>query len=750
MKKLLLLFILIPLLNFGQVQIGQDIFGDIEDRLGFAVSSNSDGSIIAVSSPNNENATGYVRVYENINDSWTQIGQDITGDFGGDKFGFSVSLSSDGSIIAISAPYRDGGIVKVFENVSNNWVQLGADIIGESEGDVSGYSISLSGNGDILAIGTPYGSSTKGHIRIFENISGVWTQNGSNIEGENVFDFSAVSVSLSKDGSTVAEGSYLNGANGDWSGQARVFKNISGVWTQIGANFNGETGDFLGISISLNSNGTVLAIGATKGTDDDINYGQVKVYRNIDSNWSQIGSNINATSGITNFGSAVDLNSNGTILAIGDNSNDDNGLGSGEVKIFENENENWTQIGTDINGESVDDFLGYSLSLNSLGTTIVISAGGNDGNGLDSGQVKVYDLSSIVNSQTTLIPDMAFEQALIDQSIDSDGILNGEVLTSDISSLTTLNVMDSGISDLTGIEDFVNLTSLRADINELTSIDVSNNTNLTSLIVTSNQLTSIDVSNNTGLTFLALAFNQLTNLDVSNNTNLITLGVSYNELTTIDLSNNINLEEVIIFNNQLTSINVSNITGLIDLYLGFNQLTNIDLSSNVNLDLIYINNNLLTSIDLTSNNQLGYVILNDNSLTSLNIQNGSNTLIDSYFIVNGNSDLLCIQVDDVNYSETNWTTIDLQTSFSTDCSALSIVDFNQNSFKIFPNPAKDQFTIQLDKLSNLQNVSIYNNIGQLILTSKETTIDSSKLASGLYVVEIETNRGKSAKKLIIE
>ncbi len=82
-------------------------------------------------------------------------------------------------------------------------------------------------------------------------------------------------------------------------------------------------------------------------------------------------------------------------------------------------------------------------------------------------------------SQTTYLPDDNFEQALIDQGYDN--ALDDSVLTANISSVTTLNVSNDSISDLTGIEDFISLTSLNCNNNQLTSLDVSNNTALTSL-----------------------------------------------------------------------------------------------------------------------------------------------------------------------------------------------------------------------------------------------------------------------------
>ena len=104
-------------------------------------------------------------------------------------------------------------------------------------------------------------------------------------------------------------------------------------------------------------------------------------------------------------------------------------------------------------------------------------------------------------SQTTAIPDPDFEQGLIDLGYDTAPI-NGSVPTANISNVTSLEVGYRNIADLTGIEDFTDLTILYCDFNQLTSLDVSNNFALTALFCANNQLTSLDVSNNTALTEL--------------------------------------------------------------------------------------------------------------------------------------------------------------------------------------------------------------------------------------------------------
>jgi hypothetical protein len=146
------------------------------------------------------------------------IGSDIDGEATGDRSGYSVSLSSDGSTVAIGAYYNDGsasnaGQVRVYENISGTWTQVGSDIDGEAANDQSGKSVSLSSDGSIVAIGAEGNAgngSYSGHVRIYKNISGTWTQQGSDIDGEATNDYSGQSVSLSSDGSTVAIGASVN------------------------------------------------------------------------------------------------------------------------------------------------------------------------------------------------------------------------------------------------------------------------------------------------------------------------------------------------------------------------------------------------------------------------------------------------------------------------------------------------------------------------------------------------------------
>src|SRR5690606_28864100 len=132
-------------------------------------------------------------------------------------------------------------------------------------------------------------------------------------------------------------------------------------------------------------------------------------------------------------------------------------------------------------------------------------------------------------AQYTLIADPFFEQELIYQNIDSDGVINGQVLTSDIETVTELIMEDGyGIEDLTGIQDFTNLEKLVILYSELTELDVSQNLQLKILDCSSNNLTTLDVFSNTLLEELHIGnygidvgpFNMIQEIDLSHNPNI--------------------------------------------------------------------------------------------------------------------------------------------------------------------------------------------------------------------------------------
>ncbi len=395
------------------IQLGADINGEAAgDQSGTSVSLSSNGTVLAVGAIANDGTPsgtdrGHVRVYQYANNTWTQLGGDIDGEAAGDNSGRSVSLSSDGTVLAVGAPYNDGkgsngGHVRVYKYANSTWTQLGADIDGDSKCDYSGDSVSLSSNGTVLAVGIPgrdgsASSYDNGQVWVYRfSTDGSWTKLGAALTGEAKDDLFGTSVTLSSDGSVVAVGARANdgtpvGAN---RGHIRVFKYLNNAWTQLGADIDGEAaGDLSGRSVSLSSNGTVLAVGATNNDGNGTDSGHVRVYKYLNNSWTKHGNDIDGEATGDNSGASVSLSSDGTVLAVGSTTNDGNGTDSGHVRVYKYANSTWIKLIPDIDGEAAGDLSGTSVSLSSDGTVLAVGAPNNDGtNSSNSGHVRVFSI----------------------------------------------------------------------------------------------------------------------------------------------------------------------------------------------------------------------------------------------------------------------------------------------------------------------------------------------------------------------
>ena len=152
---------------------------------GSSVSYSADGTRVALGAPGNDDAfvdAGQVQVfgYDSASKQWAQLGHNITGGAADDRLGTSVSMSADGSRVAIGAPGRGAGswgyvrVLEYDESGNQDWNKIGHDLRGVAAGDQAGTSVSISADGTRVAIGAPGndGNGTNaGHVRVFEHSS---------------------------------------------------------------------------------------------------------------------------------------------------------------------------------------------------------------------------------------------------------------------------------------------------------------------------------------------------------------------------------------------------------------------------------------------------------------------------------------------------------------------------------------------------------------------------------------------------
>jgi len=384
MKTKITLFTLLLTLStcFGQwAQVGSDIDGDDNGEWSSrSVNLSADGNTLAIGAFNHDNYKGTTRIYSKSGANWVQVGADIDGVDSGERSGRSVSLSADGTIVAIGAQDHDAykGTTRIYSKSGANWVQVGADIDGV-ETEASGWSVSLSADGNTVAIGAYIHDVGKGTTRIYTNSGGTWTQIGSDIDGVNDNEYSGYSVSLSADGNTVAIGVPEHVSS---KGTTRIYTISGNTWTQVGGDIDGgDANERSGSSISLSSDGNTIAIGAY---EHDSGKGTTRVYTNSGGTWGQVNSDIDGMDVDESSGFSVSLSSDGSTVAIGALAHDSS---VGSTRIYKNNGGTWEQVGDDIDGMGVDENSGFSVSLSSDGSAVAIGAPYHDSG---KGTTRVY------------------------------------------------------------------------------------------------------------------------------------------------------------------------------------------------------------------------------------------------------------------------------------------------------------------------------------------------------------------------
>ena len=443
-------------LNGFAQQLGSDIDGEAaSDEFGSSVSMNAVGDRMAVGGWRNDGTgdnAGHVRMYALSSGSWSQMGSDIDAEGAGDYMGWRLSMNAAGDRVAIGAYLNDGngtdaGHVRIYSWDGSAWSQMGSDIDGEAAGDNFGFSVSINSAGDRVAIGGPENdesASRAGHARVYAYANNAWTQLGSDIDGEAVNDRSGRTVSINAAGDRVAVGTGENDGTANNAGHVRVFEYASGSWTQLGGDVDGEAAldYFAHWSLDLNAAGDHFVVGAHLNDGNGGSSGHTRVYKYSSNSWSQLGSDINGEGAGDESGWDVSINDAGNRIAIGAANNDGNGSNSGHVRIFhyDSDSNSWVQVQSDIDGENGSDYSGRAVSLNAAGDRVAIGGRSNDGGGNNSGHVRVYDLKEIPDAVAPTISSV------------SSSTNNGSYKAGDVVAITITfseNVIVSGTPQLT-------------------------------------------------------------------------------------------------------------------------------------------------------------------------------------------------------------------------------------------------------------------------------------------------------------
>ena len=412
-----------------------------------------------------------------------------------------------------------------------------------------------------------------------------------------------------------------------------------------------------------------------------------------------------------------------------------------------------------------------------------------------------------LRAQYTTIPDVNFEQALLELGIDSEGLQDGQVLTADLIAVTSLNLtrwhstyaqyVGRDIHDLTGIAAFVNLEMLYISYNPVDTIDLSQNIAL-EILDASTRMPEFSDSNTSGISYLDLPHPNFGALDLSANINLKYFYALRTGLTSVNFGSNSNLIYVHVTDNALTTLDLSGLPNLRTLVCGANLFTSLDLSQNTVLKNLSISpvytttpiNHMLQPIDLSNNplletlglsycfdpnipvfeldlstfTNLMRIYLDKVPISKVNIANGNNNLNPNpnpnslenfrFYCNNSGMDIeMCVQVDtqliadEANADENSWHESD-NVTYSTDCGLATVGEEVLNTVQIYPNPSDGRYTVSLAH-RQIASVVCYNSLGQQVAKSTNSSINIAQAKKGLYILVIKTvNGGVFTKKVM--
>ena len=399
-----------------------------------------------------------------------------------DHFGFSLALSSDGSTLAVGAPQESSdakgvggdqsnnlgersGAVYIFTRSGTVWAQQAyLKASNSGVGHEFGHAVSLSADGDTLAVGAPVERSSakgiggnpnagsingSGAVYVFSRSGSVWSQQAyvkaSNTGLDAQFGW-ALALSSSGDALAVGapgEASKSAGVNGTQSdttapkaGAVYLFSRNVAVWSQnayLKAS-NAQAGDEFGYAVSISADGAVVAVGAryessastginaTQASEAASQSGAVYIFRSMGGSWAQEAyvkaSNTDAEDG---FGEALALSGDGNTLAVGagnedstatgiaGNQSDNSATSAGAVYLFKRDVTSWVQEqyvkATHIQS---GDYFGGAVALSNDGNVLVVGAWaedsnavGTNGNGADNSAKQSGSLQTFTRSGAT-------------------------------------------------------------------------------------------------------------------------------------------------------------------------------------------------------------------------------------------------------------------------------------------------------------------------------------------------------------
>ena len=386
------------------------------DQFGSGISIDGDTIVVGAHYDDTRRGSAYVftrNTAGSLTSGWTQVAKLTTDDGAAyDRFGYSVSIDGDTIVVGAWTDDDDGsgsGSAYVFTrdtagSLTSGWTQVAKLTAGDGAADdYFGQSVSI--DGDTVVIGAYYDDddgSASGSAYVFTrdtagSLTSGWTQRAklTASDGAGGHQFG---VSVSIDGDTVVIGAW--GERATYLFARDTAGSLTSGWTQVSklTAGDGASGDSFGYDVSID--GDTIVVGAYGDDDDGSGSGSAYVFTN-GINWVQVGNDIDGeaaydySGGNSWIGRQVCMSDNGRRVAIGAHRNDGGSTDSGHVRVYEESNNSWSQLGGDIDGVATNDYFGSCVAMDANGVRIAVGAEGVDYNGIsNTGQVRVYQYNA--------------------------------------------------------------------------------------------------------------------------------------------------------------------------------------------------------------------------------------------------------------------------------------------------------------------------------------------------------------------
>ncbi len=543
-------------LNELAIITGSDIV--LPNNFGESVSYDGDYAIVGAPSKdyvyqgNTLNGVGAVYVFKkDSNGNWSEVQKlipsNISIDNRNDRFGTSVAISGKYAIVGAPQPsgYQNNankkGVVYVFErNQDGVWLEV-QKLVGSDSVMKDSFGTGLVLDGENMLIGASgvdvNNVSSVGRVYAFSrNSSGFWEETQKILPSE-LQQGGIFGRSIAIDGKKAIVGYFDDGPNQsiDRQGSAYIYEQDSnGVWSQsqkIVAS-DGTAKDLFGGSVGIEGN--YVVVGAYSDKDEQnpsaaTNRGSIYIFeQDSTGSWNERQKIVPSYYSFPDklFGYSVSINNDFIVVGAPFEDFDANtNTDEGALYIYEHDVisnlwvENQRIVSSDLKQHNQ---FGINVILQD-DTLIALSTGNAFFN--VRGSVYFYEFCRNIS-----ISDTNFEQWLVDEQIDSDGLVNGGISDCDAKKVTELNIPPlQGIADLTGISAFTNLEVLSIPENDLVTLDLSNNTKLISVNCYFNFLEQIDITNCGQLASLNVSDNFLTALNISGINDLQSLDARTNQ-----------------------------------------------------------------------------------------------------------------------------------------------------------------------------------------------------------------------------